>query len=76
MPGVLTEGLERAGRDAEVPAARSSGDSWRRRWTEVAVQGAGCFSETRIPPNQSFATLWKCCGVRKVANYTGGVEFR
>ena len=50
MPGVLTEGLERAGRDAEVPAARSSGDSWRRRWTEVAAQGAGCFSKPRTPP--------------------------
>ena len=27
------------------------------------------------PTNQSAAALWKCCGVRKVANHASGVEF-
>ena len=58
------------GATQDEPAASSGGGAGRRSRSGVRDASPSLGS----PTNQSAATLWKCCGVRKVANHAGGVE--
>ena len=60
------------GATQDEPAASSGGGAGRRSRSGVRDASPSLGS----PTNQSAATLWKCCGVRKVANHAGGVEFQ
>ena len=58
------------GATQDEPAASSGGGAGRRSRSGVRDASPSLGS----PTNQSAATLWKWCGVRKVVNHAGGVE--